>query len=318
MYKLTDYCVCPECGSELIETKDALRCVYHKIDYEIKNGIPILLPKKRTKLQVRYLDSYNQLAKDDLVDPIEKNREIRHSALRDFIGRVQGKKILDIGSSNLLLLQQTDASFIVAFDIAVPYLEAIPSNDNIARVCGDAEFLPVDPNFFDLIIISDLLEHLLEPKRLVERLDRISNKKTRIIVHIPWEEDLSVYQDSKYEFTHLRSFNNYRFSELWSGKLIITRMKGTYPSLDQPIIFTLQGKIPNFIYNLLIVLFYRTHRSFTYRIEHRRQIWIRELPKRERWLLRFYKPKFRMFELRPLKGSFIYKILILFRGIQRQ
>jgi SAM-dependent methyltransferase len=294
-YQFVDYCVCPECTSKLIEVVGGLQCEECLRIYEIRDGIPILLPIYKDEERQRYFQCYQKLAEDDLKEPLEADRNYRHKALIDFVGDVRGKNVLDIGSSHGLYLSQLNAGHLLAFDIAFPYLEAIPVTSGVVRICGDAEYLPFAFGFFDIIIISDILEHLLRPEMLVQRLKIICKPDTRVILHVPWEEDLSPYQQSRYEFTHLRTFNAYSLAQLWHD-FYIARKRSMHPSLEVPILFRLEERIPRSLYNLLLYIYY--HKKYSYDEYRWRSRWIDELPKRERWLLYFYKPKFRMFELK--------------------
>ncbi|MGH7228905.1 MAG: methyltransferase domain-containing protein [Nitrospiraceae bacterium] len=299
-YSFAEYCVCPRCRAELSEQYGWLQCVSCGVRYEVRDGIPMLLPNYESKQEASYFDCYQEIAKDDLSRPLEERRDVRHAVLLKFIGNVKKKKVLDIGSSNALYLRKLDAAFKVAFDLAVSYLAAVPKEDGIARICGDAEYLPFKAGFFDVIVISGILEHLLHPDRLVQLLRSVCSRDTRVIVEIPWEEDLGQYRNANYEFTHLRSFSAYKFAELWRG-FYIKRARSTYPSLEDPIFFRLGGKIPRVPYNVLVHVYFESNlwkREYEHRVR-----WIDELPRRERWLLIFYKPKFRMFELRTLKRS---------------
>jgi SAM-dependent methyltransferase len=268
--------------------------------YKIRRGIPILLPTYNDEVQERYRKSYENLARDDLTEPLEADRDNRHSVLVDFIGKVSGLRILDIGSSDGKYLGMINGRFKVAFDLAYPFLAAITKHDSVIPICGDAEYLPFKAGFFDIIIVSDILEHLLRPERLVQRLREICGPDTRVIVHVPWDEDISVYRDAKYEFTHLRSFSSYSFAQLWEG-FYVEKEQSTYPSMEEPIVFKLDRRIPRVLYNFILYIYYKKNFNMT---EYRwRSIWIKELPKRERWLLHFYRPKFRMFALRTYAGA---------------
>jgi uncharacterized protein YbaR (Trm112 family) len=308
MYGFEDYCVCPGCRGRLQSTESSLQCLTCGTCYEIKDGIPILLPHYTEAERNRYLCCYQDLAQDDLAVPLEGKREARHSVLINFVGDVRGKRVLDIGSSNGIYLRQLDAGFKVAFDLAHPFLAAIPKSEGIIPICGDAETLPFQPGFFDVIIVSDILEHLLKPERLIDHLRAICTKRTKLIVHIPWREDISPYGESKYEFTHLRSFGPYTFAQLWTNRFRVTRTRPTYPSLEEPIFFHLEGCLPTALYSLLVQLYYGSGYVRQYETQ-RRTVWMQELPKRERWLLCLYPSKFKIFELRPNQGSFLASLV---------
>lgn len=304
----TEFCICPACRGSLTASASSLQCATCSVRYDIRDGIPIFLPTYGDAERSRYLCCYQGLAQDDLAVPLEGRREARHSVLLDFVGDVRGKRVLDIGSSNGIYLRQLDAAFKVAFDLAWPFLAAIPKSEGMAPVCGDAETLPFKPGFFDVIIISDILEHLLKPERLVEHLRTVCTDDTRLIVHVPWREDISHYKQSKYEFAHLRSFGPYTFAQLWTDGFCIVKSKPTYPSLEEPILFHLEERVPTWLYSLLVRLYYHSAYLSQYEAQ-RRSVWIHEIPKRERWLLRWYPAKFKMFELRRYHGSLTARLV---------
>ncbi len=299
-WSFADYCACPRCFQPLVQNTGELRCQGCDATYEINDGIAMLLPPRETQTQTQYRENYEKIAGDDLHSPLESTRTIRHEQLLRFIGNTKGLRVLDIGSSDAAYLQALDADLKVALDLAHPYLTTIDSTSGIHRICADAEYLPIGNGCFDLIIISDVLEHLLCPKRLVERLKQICSPDTTVLVHIPWREDLAQYQQSPYEFTHLRNFNSFSMAILWHD-FYIEQARSTMPSLEEPLIFQLEARIPRTLYNLLVYAYFHGGRSSgEYK---RRERWINDLPKRERWLLRFYKPKFRMFKLRLVRES---------------
>ena len=309
---LSAFCVCPICLSDLETSGSGLRCVANGHEFQVVDEVPMLLPSTADDVEERYLSNYRRMATDDLEKPFEGNRQARHQKLMEFIGSVSGKRVLDIGSSDAEYLRGMDASVKVALDIALEYLVKIPDQAGVIAVCGDAEQLPIRAGFFDVVIISDVLEHVLHPEKVVAQLARICRPDTRLIVHVPWEEDLSQYQDVHYEFTHLRSFNAFSFGWLFRD-FYEKRSRGAYPYLTMPLPYTLYGRMPLFMYRLVRRLM-RTR--LNYYFTHRWEVWIAELPKRERWLLWFYKPIFRQFELRILTPSRTYRIARRLRRIR--
>jgi SAM-dependent methyltransferase len=304
-----EFCACPACSSNLEISAGGLRCTGCGREFEVRGSIPVLLLASTDATEKRYLANYEVMAADDLAKPFEGNRPARHQKLKEFIGSVTDQRVLDIGSSDATYLRQMDAKVKVALDIALEYLSTIPVDAGVFCVGGDAEHLPIKAGYFDVVIISDVLEHVLRPELVVKHLQRICGPHTRLIVHIPWEEDLSQYCDVPYEFTHLRSFNSFTFHTLFR-EFYERRSRGTYPQLISPH-HRLYGVLPRPIYNwlLFLVQFTRLGSAMGSRLER----WGVELPRRERWLLLFYRPIFRMFELRTWNGTLRYRFGIWLR-----
>lgn len=298
-YSYSDYCVCPVCRGDLIEENQCLRCSSCNKKYLIVDGIPALLPKYESEVGERYRQNYEKIASNFLATnkQLADNVEARHATLLKFVGRKHpGRRVLDIGSSHGLYLEKIDADFKVAFDIALTYLKVIPKTSGIVPIQGDAEALPFKPGFFDVIIIADILEHILHPEKLTEILYNISDEDTRIFIHIPWEEDLSSYIDAPYEFTHLRNFSMYTFSAMWY-KFYICRYKDTFPSINTPVVFALERFLPRFMFKILMRAYYYLPGLSQKDANWRMKKFV-AFPKDEWWLLRLFKPVFRMFELK--------------------
>jgi SAM-dependent methyltransferase len=259
-----------------------------------------MLPQYDDEVHRRYLASYQQIAKDDLARPIEGRRDVRHAEFLRFVGPTSGKRVLDIGSSNALYLEKMQADLKVAMDISMPYLEAVASDGDVLRVCADAEKLPIAAGFFDVVIISGLLEHMLSPETLVARLHQVCRPDARIIVLVPWEEDLAPYKDLEWEYTHLRTFTSFTFSQLWHQFRIVRKM-GVWPRMSDPVLFRLDEYLPTPLFDFLRYAYF--HRGLAKAEADHRMQWHAQLPRRERRLLWFYRPTFYQFELRTYAGS---------------
>lgn len=306
--RILTLCRCPGCRSPLTEREGALRCSGCGGIYPVTDGIPVLLPQHDDETRARYVASYERLATDDLATPIVPNRfELLHEPLIRFLGDLRGLTVLDVGAAHGSYLREVDAETKIALDIALPFLQDIPATSGIVRVCGDAEALPIALDSVDVVIISDVLEHLLEPRALVDRLSAELRPDARVFVHVPWEESLDQYESADYEFTHLRSFDEFSFRQLF-WQFDVVRTQGSLPQIDTPIVFRLRRALPRGLYNLLVHVYFW---SDLQRIEQRaRERWIRELPRRTSLLRQFYAPAFQLFELRPARKSALRRALI--------
>jgi len=173
----------------------------------------------------RYISCYEQIARDDLEEEIDTAKDIRHAELLDFIRDLNHGSIIDIGSSQGLFLQRINADKKIAFDISMTYLKKISRDLNPIR--GNAEKLPFRNHVFDSIILSDIMEHVLLPDAVIAECSRILKQSGNLYLAIPWKEDLSSYKiyEGKYEFTHLRAFNDENIRDMTSQYFIIEEMK---------------------------------------------------------------------------------------------
>lgn len=305
-YSLERILLCPRCGSNIKEFEDKIECISCQSTYPIVDNI-VVFDLIETDIEQSYVKSYEKLANDDLQHALVSNREAYHKPFLSFLGNLKGKKILDVGSSNALYLKQIECDFRACIDIALPFLKDIPEGAVDLKICGDAEKIKFVPGFFDVFITADILEHLLNPKALLDNIYRALNKDGKLFAHIPWREDLSVYKDSPYEFTHLRSFDDYNFTMLTSN-FEITRNKYSYPRLDIPLFHIVSEKLhPALAHFVKKIYFYGKISRYEYKI---REKWINNLPKSEEFLLHFYPALFRTCELRKKrKYMFVFENL---------
>lgn len=98
------------------------------------------------------------------------------------------KTILDVGSGNGVITNQLVGKYdrVCAIDISEEALKYVQAE----KVIGSIDQLPFKDNEFDLILISDVLEHLPLPvfKKGIEELKRVAKKY--ILVVTPFQEKL--------------------------------------------------------------------------------------------------------------------------------
>lgn len=202
----------------------------------------------KTALRRKFRQCYRQIAEDDLVKSFEENKHVRNIPLLRMIGDVSGKNVLDVGSSQGLLLDAFKSDALTAcVDLAEAYMRVAREHGHRA-VVGDGEALPFHSDTFDVVICSDVLEHVLDVETVVEQVGRVLKPDGTFFAVVPWEEDLSKYKgfEGTYEFTHLRSFNAEVMRNLFKGFRIV-RWRGVAPNVERPPHLKLMDCFPGFV-----------------------------------------------------------------------
>ncbi len=103
--------------------------------------------------------------------------------------------VLEIGcEAGNLLLALPRPTRLVGFDISKKALRA--AGQAFKAVGKSAEFvhgnaeepLPFAPGEFSVIICSEMLEHVIDPRRVLEQIHAISSPDTRIVLTVPYEK----------------------------------------------------------------------------------------------------------------------------------
>lgn len=157
-----------------------------------------------------YIQNYSIIARDDLKTSIQpeyyKKSQVKKTIA--YLGNLKGKRVLDIGSSTGMLLQQIHSCRMkVGLDIAIEYL--VVTRDKFLGVQAVAEELPFKNKSFDVVCLTDVLEHVLYPQRVLESARDALVEGGILLVRVPFKDDLTVYEPGKckYAFVHLRSFD---------------------------------------------------------------------------------------------------------------
>jgi hypothetical protein len=158
------------------------------------------------QLGQRYRISYDKRAKDKQEEYGDISRKSRIPFYRKFcIPAYPNLAILDLGAADGVTLKEFEENG-VGCDIAKEYCQRMKKN-SLQSVCCAVEYLPFRKGQFSFVVASAILEHVIDLKRCVNEIGCIMNQGNLLLVNVPYKEDLTPYNKCKYEYSHLRSFD---------------------------------------------------------------------------------------------------------------
>lgn len=187
--------------------------IYARKAVLVQGGIPIFSRKDD------YVENYEKIASDHVLQ-ITKTQEnpfmeeelwvSLEESTRAYIRKhvSKGSRILDVGVGLGRLLEPLTEYQRFGMDISLDYL-AIAKQRGIEVAMSKIEDMPYHANFFDAIIVCDVLEHVLDLNYCCEKILSCLRPGGVLIVRVPFKEDLEAYlnEDLPYEFIHLRNFD---------------------------------------------------------------------------------------------------------------
>jgi SAM-dependent methyltransferase len=118
-----------------------------------------------------------------------------------------GDKILDAGVGYGGLLGRLPELQRFGVDISMSYLRRIPGELDVCF--AKLENLPYKDGVFDIVVSTDVLEHVIDLNKVVDELIRVLKTNGTLIIRVPFDEDLLPYfsRFTPYEYVHLRKFS---------------------------------------------------------------------------------------------------------------
>lgn len=119
-----------------------------------------------------------------------------------------GDKILDVGCGTGRLLSYFDDVKKYGIDISID-MAKMSKEKGIEACMGNVENLPYLDEFFDMVICTDVLEHVFDLYKTMFEIDRVVKKGGHIVLRVPVGDELKYYLDPSYpfEYVHLRIFS---------------------------------------------------------------------------------------------------------------
>ncbi len=199
---------CVDCGAML----RASRCPDCNRHYQPTQGIFSFLSREdqQSPLFQEYSDNYQTIAQDDLTESIIGNcyKKAQCDKMLKYCGKSIRGAVLDLGVGEGNFFTRIPHHHKVGVDIALPYLSALVEEGH-SLVQANAQNLPF-VNCFDLVVLSDVLEHVLNPEEVLRGIVRAAKPNAKVVIRVPYKEDLSPYTKEAgcpYKFVHLRSFD---------------------------------------------------------------------------------------------------------------
>lgn len=117
-------------------------------------------------------------------------------------------KILDVGVGMGRLLEKFPEHRRYGMDISTSYLP-IAKQKGIDVCFSKIEDMPYRDGVFDIVVCTDVLEHVLDLKLALDQIYRVLKPGGVFIMRVPYKEELQPYLDPAfpYQFVHLRSFD---------------------------------------------------------------------------------------------------------------
>ena len=193
---------------------DWVKGVINRLDQEvyygeIKDGIPIILPrmkneiKKLTSFHINlnsefdYIEHYKKDAEYfdyflDIDNITESERSRLNQKIYSLINK-NSKSILDVGCGNgwLSKMMQNDHNNIVSLDISFINVKKTlmnQSHPNHSGIVADVFHLPFPDDTFDTIIASEIMEHIYDPIKFIECLFQVLKPGGQLIISTPYNE----------------------------------------------------------------------------------------------------------------------------------
>lgn len=186
--------------------------LYVRAPIDEKNGVPIFsefddyVINYETIAKV-HLDHLSAVGSNPFMDNAHVDK-VQNETIR-FIKQVSGKpaSVLDVGVGLGGLIAPLDIEQKFGVDISLEYLTQVQARGiNVAM--SMIEELPYPSGRFDLVLCTDVLEHVFDYMRCIFQIARVTKPGGTVIVRVPYKENLDVYRESpQFDFVHVRNFD---------------------------------------------------------------------------------------------------------------
>jgi ubiquinone/menaquinone biosynthesis C-methylase UbiE len=159
---------------------------------------------------------------------------------------------LDVGCGDGSYLRHIDCKYAVGLDISKSKLLHARRKMQSQKhdfIEADAEYLPFKNSSLDIVLSTELIEHVVDPISVLKEISRVC--KSQAIISTPTQNSLwrlllhRLRRRKKYGPTHIREFCQEELVQLLKeNKLYVSHLRGS-PILDFPLIWLLLKSLQN-------------------------------------------------------------------------
>ena len=192
--------VCTNCKSNLFYAEREIICNHCGKRFDLIDGFPIMFGDKFDAdiEDLRNLYDTQGFKEDDRQSlrglkrimaehSINKILDINFNLVKPFL---KNARVLEVGCGMGQLTEKlsSEANEVYAFDLSLNNLAYTRDNragDNVFLFLGNALEIPFRDNFFDIVVASEVIEHVPDPRRMTDELDRVCRKGGKICLSTP-------------------------------------------------------------------------------------------------------------------------------------
>lgn len=165
-----------------------------------------------------YSDYYKMYAQTSI--STKRPTDLGDRSVETIIENVVGNKVIDVGCGRGYLSQKIASERkveVVATDFQI--LDELKKFSNPKYIEANIEQLPFEDNFFDTVVCTHTLEHIINIQQAVSELRRVTKK--RLIIVVPKQREYKYTFDLHVHFfPYLHTFKSFMQNENASCRLI--------------------------------------------------------------------------------------------------
>jgi len=134
------------------------------------------------------------------------------------------QKILDIGCGDGVLLSLIKNAILYGIDLDQASLDYAAVKVNAKFVRASAAKLPFQANFFDVVLATEIIEHLDQPEKLIQEAKRVLKSNGHLILTTPIKQSGQLTDQ-----LHVREFSSKELDGLLKNYFYPVKLYCTHP-----------------------------------------------------------------------------------------